>query len=157
MTLSTRAIRSAQALETDEAWLILLEIDHATLAQPIRVVNNNEDIISNGQTFLAYPFEIVLANDDGEKLPQVSLSIDNVDQTIIRAIRGMGTPPTVDIMLILSDFPDSVEIQISDMTLRGVSWTAQSVTGILYIEDILNKRFPDESINLASGYHGLFR
>ena len=34
-----------------EAPLVLLEIDHEELASPVRVVNDTQDVVSNGNTY----------------------------------------------------------------------------------------------------------
>jgi len=47
-SISSTAQAAINAQETDEIFLILLTISHDDLAEPIRVVSNNENITSNG-------------------------------------------------------------------------------------------------------------
>ena len=60
MTLSNEARSSMFSEETSDGLLVLLTIDHAGITAPIRLVNNNVDIKSRGEDFLAFPFEIIL-------------------------------------------------------------------------------------------------
>lgn len=155
--LSQIAIESSQAQATDETWLTLLEIVHPKLTPSIRVANNTEDVVSRGETFVAFPFEVVLQTDDGEHLPQISLTIGNVDRTLVEAIRSIEDPPSVNLSVILASRPDNPEIEIQKMTLREVTYDAFSITATLLAEDLLNQRHPRDMISTASGYRGLFK
>lgn len=157
MTLSSAAIQSAQDLTTSEVWLLLLEIDHDDLATPFYLVNNTESIVHETNTYIAYPFSIVLSTDDGERLPKVQLTIDNVDRTLVNTIRSISDSPTVIVKLVLADTPDYVELEITDLILREVEYDAYTITGTLYADDILNSRHPADTISLSGGYNGLFR
>ena len=53
--------------EIDVAFLHLLTI--TAQGDVIRLVNNNEDIVSRGDTFSAYPFMLALPVDDGINKP----------------------------------------------------------------------------------------
>ena len=157
MPLSSLAIQSAQSLSTSEVWLLLLEIDHAELAEPFYLVNNTVSIIHLFQEYIAYPFNIVLATDNGETLPKVKLAIDNVDRALVETIREISDSPSVNIKLVLSNQPDAIELEITDLVLREVEYDAFSISGTLYADDILNSRYPADNITLAAGYNGLFR
>jgi hypothetical protein len=154
---SAVAVRSALAQDSREAWLLLLEIRHPTLSTPIYVVNNNENIISNGVTYQAYPFEIELAIDDSEHLPEVHLTFDNVERLLVEAIRAIDQPPDITLRLVLSTQPNVVEMQIAGLTMRQVTWDAFTVTGTLLVDDLMSTRYPGEVVSPASGYLGLFR
>jgi len=72
-TLSNAALASMNAQATGEVWLVLLTLSHPTLATPIRLVNNNEDVVSRGSTFLAFPFEVELPGEDPDQPPKAML------------------------------------------------------------------------------------
>ena len=151
--LSKTALNEINALSTGEAFLFLMTIVHDS--GTVRVVNNNEDVLSRGNIFTAYPFAIVLNADDEDTLPVIQLSIDNVDRLLVEAVRAAQTAPIVQLELILSSFPDIVEISIPDMALRNVSYNAITMTGTLYVGDILNQRYPEGSVT-PQLYGGLF-
>jgi len=151
------AIQSANAVETDQVWLILMKIEHPDLDETLYLVNNRESITSDFQVYTAYPFNIVLGNDDGEKLQTVKLTFDNIDVALVEVIRSITESPDITISVVLSDYLDDVEIEITNLKLREVTYDAYTISGILYADDILNQRWPKDQITLAAGYHGLFR
>jgi len=167
VSLTTEAVQSAQSRTTDEAWLWLMTVSHDDLDAPFYLVNNTEPVTSNYQEYQKYPFEIVLSDDDGESLPKVKLKIDNigdveidgeiVERPIIAAIRSLSDSPEINLKLVMSGYPDDVQYEITDLVLREVDYDAFSITGTLYADDILNSRFPADTISLAGGYLGLFR
>ena len=135
-TLSNNALASIHAQETGEVWLVLLTITHDTLAQPIRVVNNNEDITSRGSVYQAFPFEIVLPGQDPDSLPKAALRFDNVERTAIATIRSIQTPPNVTLEVILASSPDNVEVSFPNLTLRNVTYNATAIEGELFFENL---------------------
>jgi len=119
-----------------EVWLVLLKMGDTY------VVNNNEDVVSRGQTYTAYPFDVFLPPDSLEKSPTVTLRIDNVDRSLTEWIREQSEPPAVTLEIVLASDPSSVEIKIDNLLLVDVSWTATTITGTLRLEDIFNMEFP---------------
>lgn len=138
-TLSTAALRSAFAENTDKVWLVLLTVTHADLPESIRVVRDYANITSNGNLFVAFPFEIELPDEDPDRPTQARLSIENVDRTIIRSLRAITSPCDVTIQLVLSDTPDTIEVEYVGMKLRNVQYDAGTITGELSFEDIMTE------------------
>jgi hypothetical protein len=135
--LSFKAIQSMQATNTTEVWLMLLTIYHHSLSIPIYLVNNNENIVSRGNTYIGLPFEVDLPNEDQDAPGAASLTVDNVDRVIVDAIRAMDVPPTITLEVILASTADNVEIAFYDLVLRNVTYDATTVKGSLQWEDIL--------------------
>lgn len=156
MPLSVNAIRSMQDAECSEVWLVLIDINHASLPAPLRIVNNTEDITSQGNVYTAFPFELVMMTDSSDELPQVQLTIDNVERTLTRIIRNLSEPPDIVLKLIESSNPDTIEIQINDLTAKEFTYDKFTISCILYAEDMLNQRFPADFVTPAAGYVGLF-
>lgn len=154
-TLSSTAAIAANAQATGEVFVVLLELDHPALAEPIRVADNSEDVVSGGETFVAYPFALVLPDDDGEKLPQAAVRIDNVDRVISDQLRALVTAPTAVVRVVLASQPDTVELIVSDLTLQSVQIDPLSITGTLGYEDLLGTAFGSETYN-PSTCPGLF-
>ena len=143
-TLSTPATQALFAQETGEVFLCLLTISHPALAGPICVVNNTQDIVSRGVTYIAFPFDIILPDEREDQLPQVQLSIQNVDRRIALAVRSLppGTQASVSLEVVLASSPDTVEIQGLGFSLLQVDYDAMTVTGTLSYEWILSEPFP---------------
>ena len=153
--LSQAAKQAVNAQETDEVFLLLLTLDHADLAQPIRVVNNTENVVSRGDTYVAYPFEIALPDEDPESVARVTLRIDNVDRQIVQSLRAIQAPLSVALEVVMASAPDTVEAGPFNMTLVAAEYDALTITGELAFEDVLNEPFPGASY-IPSEYPGLF-
>lgn len=138
-TLSNAAIASMNAHATSDVWLVLLTLSHATLATPIRLVNNNENIVSRGNTYLAFPFEVELPGEDPDQPPKASLRIDNVDRRVVQTLRSLSAPPTVTLEVILASAPDTVEVSFTNMTMRNAQYDSLTVTGDLTFDSIYSE------------------
>ncbi|HOS41941.1 MAG TPA: DUF1833 family protein [Spirochaetota bacterium] len=147
--------RAVFAQETDEVFIILLEISHADLAEPIRVCNNSKDIVSNGKTYTAFPFLTATASEHDDQLSTVPLMIDNVGREVVEAIRTITSAPDVTMSVVLASDPDTVEAGPWSYKLRDVRYNAQIVEGQLGHEDILNESYPEGQYDPA-GYPALF-
>jgi hypothetical protein len=148
-TLSTNFKTDVFKQEGSEVYLVLVEITHASLATPIRVVNNYADVTSNGNTYSAFPFTINLPDDSDEGNSDVTLSIDNIDRTVVDAIRTLTGPPTVTISVILASAPNTLEAGPYAMTLRDSYYDSMVVTGTLAVEDMLNEPYPIDALTPA--------
>jgi hypothetical protein len=136
-SISQTATFSSHDQQTEEVWLILLTIEHPDIDPPIRVVNNNENVTSRGDEFIAFPFDIDLPGDDPDQMPKARLRIDNIDRQVVVALRSIDSPPAVTIEVILASDPDTVEIAFEGLTLRNAMYDAQTVTADLAFEAIL--------------------
>jgi hypothetical protein len=152
--LSPTALAAINAPECEEVFLWLMKIRNDEIVD-INVVNNTEDITSNGEVYTAFGFGIILSEDDGERLPEVRLTIDNVDRMLIDEIRGVSTPLIVDLSLVLASNPDNVEMEFPKMTLRRVSYNETLITGTLVVAEILASRFPADKMSPLD-YPGLY-
>lgn len=135
--LSATAIASQNAENTSEIWLVLLTIDHDLLAQPIRLVNNNEAITSNGNQYIACAFDVDLPGEDAEGPISARLRVDNVDRVIVNTIRSINSPPQITLQVVLASDPDVVEVEYTGLILRSTDFDQFVVSGELRFEDIV--------------------
>jgi len=147
--LSANAVLSLNALQTGNAFWFLLSIHHEELDAPYLFVNNTTDVVAFGNLWIAYPFDITLAVDDGQTLPAVEVRFDNVDRELIDVIRGLTSAPTINLYLVLSNAPDTMEMSLTDMTLVDVSYDMQSISGRLVSGDLLNAPYPCDAYDPA--------
>jgi hypothetical protein len=96
------------AQQTNAVFLPLLTIDHADLDEPIRLVRNTEDITSRGNVYAACIFNINFPHETGDKVPSVTLVLDNPDRRFTAMLRSINTPATVTHEAVLADSPDTV-------------------------------------------------
>lgn len=136
MTVSSlmRGVMFAQ--DTGNGLLVLLTIDHDDLAQPIRVVNNQVDVSSRGDLFTAFPFDIVLPEDEPDVAQVARLILDNISREITQAIRTISSAATVLVEVVQLKDPEAVEIAYPSLNLRNVRWDSTRVTGDLMSDDL---------------------
>jgi hypothetical protein len=142
--LSTLAKQAIYAQETGEVFLLLLTISGSGLTT-IRVVNNTQDVVSGGNTYLGFPFDITLADEDELRPPRMRLRIDNVDRQIVQALRSLTVTPTIQLDVVLASQPNTIEASFPGFTLRDASYDALVVEGDLLLEDVLNEPFPQHA------------
>ena len=120
--------------------LTLLEITHANLATPVRVVNDTQDITVGGNVFSKMSFRATLPDDLNQGLPRARLAIDNVGRELTQWIEstGGGQGAEVRIMQVLRSDPNTIELDIT-LGLDKVSMNQLEVSGELGFEDILNR------------------
>jgi hypothetical protein len=117
----------------------------------LRFTSDAVQTISRGNAFLPFPFMLTIPDDQDQKLPHAQITIDNVDRSIVAAIRNMGTTPAgVLIELVTSNTPDTVEFSSGQLTLRDVHYDELSVTGALSFEAILSEPFPGDLVTPAT-------
>lgn len=138
-TLSSRALDSAFSAQTDDVWLTLLTIEHESLSEPLRFVNNFASLTSRGNVYVAFPFELEFPEQDAESPGEARITIDNIDRQIVNTIRGISSPPDLTLEVVLAATPDTVEASFSGMTLRNVQYDALKVSGTLRFEDIVTE------------------
>lgn len=154
-SVSSAAVLGCFSQETDQVYLALLRLDHADLVSPIYVVNNTEDITSNGDLYTAFPFRIEFPTDSGDELVHVVLSIDNVDRSIVEAIRTCTSRPSVELEIVLAASPNTIEAGPFIFSLIGAEYNQFVVSGELSYEDILNEPYPGDRFTPAE-FFGLF-
>jgi hypothetical protein len=135
------AIASLFRQHSDDVWLVLLTISHPSMTT-VRVVNNTEPIVSNGQAYSAFPFQIQLPQDAAERMATATLTISNVDRSLVDEIRTIAGRPTVSIAVIAAARPDDVEFGPLEFELSGVQWNAEAISGQLTYEPVMQQPFP---------------
>ena len=106
---------------------ILIEITHGVAGydNPLRIVNNNVDLVYGGNTYLAFPFTYDPPDqkEDGT-ITSARLTISAIDQSIAAILRSTTTPPTVVARAMYwSDESGTVQLQPSGTsTLSKSAW-----------------------------------
>ncbi len=155
MTVSDTFKTEVFKQETSECFILLVTIDHADLAAPIRASSDGVDTVSRGNTFVSFPFELTLPSSSDEEPPQAKLVIDNVDRQIVQAIRSISSPPSVLMEIVLASDVDTVEIDCPDFELINVDYDSLTVQGVLTQERFLSEPYPHLKMTPAN-FPGLF-
>lgn len=135
-----KANENLLAVSAEEPFLILLEIIHPLLPVPIRLVDDVQNVISNGEIYTALPFRVSLPDDLSGQMPQAALEVDNIGlelTTWIEISRG-GHGAKCRIIQILRSEPDIKELDIL-LDLTQLVINNQIVSGKLGFENILGK------------------
>lgn len=156
LSLELKAAMHAQ--ETGAVLLAICAISHPSILNgPLRVVNDLVDFVSDGHTYTAFPFQITLPEDTDEGRPSLRLVLDNIDRTIVQALRSIppSSPPTVQVDLVLASQPDTLDLSFPNLTLRNVDYDLFVVEGDLVLNEDDREPIPSASFSPQS-YPGLF-
>jgi hypothetical protein len=96
----------------------------------------------NDGCFLPYPFDLTEPDDVTDEIPQVQITIDNVDRSIVNMLRSLSSPPTVTLEVVLASSPNHVEHGPFTLHLRKADYDALVVNGTLDFGDELETAFP---------------
>jgi hypothetical protein len=153
MPISNALKRAVLGLTSDEVVVTLLTFSGAGFTT-FRVCDNDTDIVSGGQTYIAFPFSIQLP-DDGDEAPAAVLQIANVDRTIGQAIDAADDEIFVNIKLVLASNPDNPEKEFDGLKISRAPRNALIVEGELTSAQFANE--PYTRIRATPGrFPGLF-
>lgn len=145
MSLSQAALQAVLAQSTAEVFLECLTISHTDITT-LRLVNDRADLTRSAGTFVAFPFQVTGMRQSKDQLPQMRITVDNVDQRIIEALRGLaGTRDdiTVSYEVVLADTPDTIEYGPVDFRVDGVNTSPASISlDLSFHTGFLNAAFP---------------
>lgn len=153
--ISVTALQAMMARETGEVMLICITITHPDITT-LRLVNNTQVIHRTAGDYTPCPMNLKLPDQAEDKIPQVQVTVDNVDLEVLRAIREVEGVPQVTMEVILASSPDHVEAGPFDFALMGASYDVLAIQGTLgYQDDVFNQQFPAQSYT-PSNSPGLF-
>lgn len=145
-SLSTIAEKNSVASSTP--FLILLDIefvDHISgnIVDTEKVVRNNEDVVFNGQTYTALPFELTLKHKSGE-IPDLSISFEDHAKLLDNYMRLYSgcVGSNVNITLVNADRLNEPPEHVEYFKVVGANTNNYSVTWKLGAENPLASAFP---------------
>jgi hypothetical protein len=147
--------QAANAQQTAEVLVTLMKIEHEDMDEPLLFCNNSVDLVSNGDTYLAYPFQPTLPDDPEEGATKGRIIVDNVRREIVAWIRGLSSSPKVTIQIVMASTPDEVEAEFPNFELTNVHYDALTVQGDLSIESFMGEPYPGDTFT-PSKFPGLF-
>lgn len=154
--VSLAAIQGALAQQTSEVYLVLLEIDHANLGTPLRFVNNSENVTSNSNLYTAFPFAVVLPDDQESREPRAEIRIDNISREIIDEVRSLSTYPTMTLSVILASSPNTIEWGPLEFITQGANYDANTITFSLVYSVFAEEPFPYRVFDTIN-FPGMFK
>lgn len=143
-SLSTAGLEAAFAQATAEEFATLLTFTHADLPGPIRLCSGGRNIVSRGETFQFFPFDLIRPSASSDAPPQARLAIDNVDRRIVEAVRSLSGDVGVIIELVLVSQPSVLEEGPIYLVLRDVKYDELRIDGELQPEPVLTEPCPPD-------------
>lgn len=140
MTISNAFRTAVLGLTSDEVAITLLTFSGDGFTT-IRVCDNDSNITSGGNTYIAYPFTIDLPGD-GEGAPIARVRIANVSEEIGEAVDAATGQVTVRIDLILASAPDTMEKTFLGLELRNVTRNNLTVEGEIQAAQFVAEPYP---------------
>lgn len=139
-SIPANAATAALKIYRDEQFHILLTIEHDDFGVR-RYTNNDSDIVSNGNTFTAFPFFLELpTGSDG--VPTGSLRIGNVGRILWPILERLNESPVITIELVLASDLDTVIDSYDMIELARVTAGETAVEGSLTQEVYIDEPWP---------------
>jgi hypothetical protein len=143
------------AQESSDPFLTLITLSHASFAQDIRLVNNSKDIVSRGNTYLAFPTKIRLPIDDGESARNFTIEFDNASLELIEEIRSVTTQIKVKLEMILASLPNAVQMEQPELSIISLSYNARTIRANVVLDNFLSTEVTSEKYG-PGNFPGLF-
>ncbi len=134
----------AYATEQDDPWIALLVFSHPDLPDPLRYTDAGQDVIVGGNVYVYEPFKVRLPEESDDAPPVGQLSLDNVNQITIAALRTLEGPLTLDLRIVLASAPGAVERGPYEYEIRSVRWDKQAVDMDLTLEPTYGETVPTD-------------
>jgi len=150
-------VRVVNTPQVDDALLWLLTFTDPEDDVVLRAVANLEDVTSNGHLYTAFPFDVVLPPDDGQRISSLNLRFANVGLELMDLVRRYepGRHPKIRMDLIISDAPNVIEKTIDFMEVAKVSFDAMYITFELTSSSIFARKTCVANYN-QSEFPGMF-
>ena len=154
-TLSDRFKTRIHSLEGDgDPLVLLLTLSNTDFLDDYRYVTDNDDLLSRGNTFESKGFTLNLPTES-ENLATLDISIESIDQMLIKELRSTALPTSVLIEAVFSDYPDEVEFSYDKYVVRRLGFAGTSMTISCEIDDFLLDAFPKDIVTQRE-YPGVF-
>lgn len=132
--------RVVNAVSAPERPIYLLTIDHEALDEPIRIVNDTQDLTSNGHEYTACGIAISLPTQPDSGAPKARLGVDNTSRELVawlEATQG-GSGATVTIQQVLRSDPNTIEFSTT-LDMSNVEVSAATILADLAYDDVFNQ------------------
>jgi hypothetical protein len=128
-----------QSLSPRESPLTLIEFSHP-LSESVRLVNDAEDLVSNGKKYIACSMAVSWPDDQDNNQPRATFGIDNIGNMFSRMLEDtVGLyGAKVTISKVLRSAPNVVEGIVMGLSISSVSLTMESLNFQLSQDDTLN-------------------
>jgi len=153
-TLTPELLAQLYCQESADPFITLITLSHPTF-DDIRLVNNTENITSNGLEYISFPVRLRLPMDDGETNREISIEFDNVSLELIEEIRTVTDPISVKLEMVLASIPDEVQFSFTELNIQSLSYNKTRISARLFMDSFLNTEISSEKYTPLT-FPGLF-
>jgi hypothetical protein len=137
----------------DKDLRFLLTFDHDSFAVPYRFVSGDprefETLVSNGETFQSFPFELSILSDE-ESDPSAVIAIQNVDDRIGSTLLELpGDPVSCTLQIVMRDTPDTIEYEAVNMEVVDIAVDALKIQGQIVLRGAATEPCPGRVLDNA--------
>ena len=162
--LSAPAREASNAQQTNEAFVVLVTINHSTFDAPVRVCSDPHEllpdagvrgIISRGNEYIFMPFEVELPQQDDSGVARAKITMDNISREIVAAVRQATSALSITLEVVLASSPDTLEVSVADFRLERVTYDALTISGEISVEYFDLEPYPSRRFTPAD-FPGIF-
>jgi hypothetical protein len=158
-TISQSTREEMNAPQTAMSLIPLLIISSDELTTPLYFTQNNVDVVSSvydgEHTYTAANFTVNMPSQKESTVQDTSITISGINRQVTQVIRSITTAPTVRMVLVREDTPDTLELGPFLFKLREISYNVNSISGQLLHEYILRNYLSKTKIT-NQNFPGLF-
>ncbi len=144
--LSARLRRQLFKPMRDEDVRIFIDLDHESFDEPYHFVSGDPNefpsLVSNGVTYITFPFEFVLLGDE-DREPEAVIRIQNVDDRMGSTILGLSSEALgLEIRLAMRETPDVIEYEAVNLEMVDIVIDAFMITGRVVLRGLATEPCP---------------
>lgn len=140
MTVSAATAARLQRTNDSGGVLALLELDHAALSAPVRLVSDTRDHVIGGVMYIGLAFTLNLPRDVAKEAPRAQLRMDNVGRDLTAELERLppGAALQATLKLVHRTAPTVVDYQFT-APLSGIRVDTATVTASMSPGDLLRR------------------
>ena len=147
LTWETAAIMEKNKLSSDKPFLLLLQVEHKSLPEVVRLARNTEDVTWNGYTWTRFPIKFESVTADGKTMPTCKISVSSCGgllMTYVKKYEGL-TDAAVTIYTVHAAMLDHTQPLLTlEFVNRGTSYDENWITFELGCAPDVYNRFPPD-------------
>ena len=118
----------------------LLEVTNVGFTDPMRIVNDLQDFVSKGVSYIGIPFGFTLPEDVSGSAPRMKLSMDNVGRGLTDELERLqpGSITMAKLIIVARDTPD-VHEQVFWLPLTQVTVTSTSAQATASVDELMRR------------------
>jgi len=160
MPITAAARQAMYAQVTDDFPVVLVSFDHPETPGlgefPFRFASDSEDVVSNGDTYLAAVFSFQPPDQEPGKELVARIAVPGPSINFITAVRSLGAvAPKFEVKIVMASNPDQVLREWKNIVLRNFDANAVGFVAELHFSRLTETPFPGDRYSL-SNFPGIF-